>query len=54
VVEHRNRLPRDTKNHLMGHSPEQPALADPVLSRGIGLDRQRSLPTSNILWFCSL
>ena len=36
-----------------GHGPVQPALGDPALSGGIGLDDlQRSLPTPNIHWFC--
>lgn len=39
--------------HPTGHVPEQPALADPALSRGVGQDNlQRCLPSSAILWFC--
>lgn len=35
-----------------GHSPENPALFDPALSRGIRQgDLQRSLPTSPFLYF---
>jgi len=36
-----------------GQGPVQPAVGDPTLAGGVGLDDpQRSLPTLNILWFC--
>ena len=36
-----------------GQGPLQPAVGDPALAGGFGLDEpQRSLPTPTILWFC--
>lgn len=34
---------------LFGHSSEQPAVVDPALSKEVGLDLHRSLPTSSFL-----
>lgn len=41
----------DTQN-LTVHSPEQPAVADSALSKGLD-DLQRCLPASAVLWFCN-
>lgn len=39
--------------NLREHGPGQPALDDPALSMGVGLDDLKSsLPTSTTLWFC--
>jgi len=58
VTKHWHRLPRDCygvsnlrdiKNPT-GHGHEQPAVVDPSLRSGVGLDDlQRHVPTSNIL-----
>lgn len=58
VIEQWNRLPQelayevsvlgDTENRT-GQVPEQPSLFDPALSREIGLELQRSFPTTMTL-----
>lgn len=59
MVKHRNRLPGEVVESLsleifkIQHGPEQCAVADPALSRSVGLDDpQRSFPTSPMMGFC--